>query len=112
MVCDPTYWQDEMYQWLSAGIQVVEFPQTLAYQVPATARLYEGILSKKIRHNGDPALVRHIDNCILKSSNGGSRLTKDYRNPKMKIDLAVALMFCYSRASAKLEPEVIPQFYF
>jgi phage terminase large subunit-like protein len=112
MVCDPTYWQDEMYQWLSAGIQVVEFPQTLAYQVPATARLYEGILSKKIRHNGDAALVRHIDNCILKSSNGGSRLTKDYRNPKLKIDLAVALMFCYSRASAKLEPEVIPQFYF
>jgi len=112
MVCDPTYWQDEMYQWLQAGIQVVEFPQTLAYQVPATARLYEGILSKKIRHNGDPALIRHIDNCILKSSNGGSRLTKDYRNPSLKIDLAVALMFCYSRASAKLEPEIIPQFYF
>ena len=113
MVCDPTYWQDEMYQWVSAGIEVVEFPQTLAYQVPATAKLFEGIMSKKIRHNGDPALTRHIENCILKmDSKGGSRLTKDYRNPKLKIDNAVALMFAYSRASAKLEPEVIPQFYF
>ena len=113
MVCDPTYWQDEMWQWADAGVTVVEFPQTLAYQVPATAKLFEGIMSKKIRHDGDAALTRHIENCILKmDSKGGSRLTKDYRNPKLKIDNAVALMFAYSRASAKLEPEVIPQFYF
>jgi phage terminase large subunit-like protein len=113
MVCDPTYWQDEMMQWLQAGVQVVEFPQTLAYQVPATARLFEAIMSQKFRHDGDPALARHMDNCILKAdSKGGSRLTKDYRNPKLKIDLAVALMMAWHRASAKLEPEVIPQFYF
>jgi phage terminase large subunit-like protein len=81
--------------------------------VPATSKLFEGIMSKKIRHDGDPALARHLENCILKmDSKGGSRLTKDYRNPKLKIDNAVALMFAYSRASAKLEPEVIPQFYF
>ena len=113
MVCDPTYWQDEMMQWLQAGIQVVEFPQTLAYQVPATARLFEAIMSKKFVHDGDPAMARHMDNCILKAdSKGGSRLTKDYRNPKLKIDLAVALMMAWHRASAKLEPEIIPQFYF
>lgn len=113
MVCDPTYWQDEMYQWASAGIEIVEFPQNLAYQVPATARLFEGIMTKKFRHDGDPALARHMDNCILKSdSKGGSRLTKDYRNPRLKIDLAVALMMAWHRASAKVEPEVIPQFYF
>lgn len=113
MVCDPTYWQDEMMQWLQAGIQVVEFPQTLAYQVPATARLFEAIMSKKFVHDGDPAMARHMDNCILKAdSKGGSRLTKDFRNPRQKIDLAVALMMAWHRASAKLEPEIIPQFYF
>ena len=113
MVCDPTYWQDEMMQWLQAGVQVVEFPQTLAYQVPATARLFEAIMSQKFVHDGDPALARHMDNCILKADNkGGSRLSKNYRNPKLKIDLAVALMMAWHRASAKLEPEVIPQFYF
>jgi len=113
MACDPTFWQNEMYQWEMAGITIAEMPQSLAYQVPATAKLFEGIMSKKIRHDGDPALARHLENCILKmDSKGGSRLTKDYRNPKLKIDNAVALMFAYSRASAKLEPEVIPQFYF
>lgn len=113
MVCDETYWQDEMMQWQSAGITVVSFPQTLSYQVPATAKLFEGIMAKQFRHDGDPALARHMDNCILKAdSKGGSRLTKDYRNPKLKIDLAVALMMAWHRASAKVEPEVIPQFYF
>lgn len=113
LVCDPTYWQDEMFQWASAGIQIVEFPQLLSYQVPATSRLFEAIMSGKFVHDGDPALTRHIENCILKmDSKGGSRLTKDYRNPRLKIDLAVALMMAWHRASAKLEPEVIPQFYF
>ena len=113
MACDETFWQDEMVQWLQAGIPVVKIPQQLKYLIPATARLYEGIMTKQFRHNGDPALARHIDNCILKmDSSGKSRLTKDHRNPKLKIDNAVALMMAWYRASATLEPEVIPQFYF
>ena len=113
LVCDESYWQDEMMQWLQSGINVVAFPQTLQYLVPATAKLFEGIMTKKFHHDGDPALARHIDNCILKmDSSGKSRLTKDYRNPRLKIDNAIALLMAWSRATATLEPEVIPQFYF
>ncbi|NBW21895.1 MAG: hypothetical protein EBR82_79470 [Caulobacteraceae bacterium] len=113
VVCDKTFWQDEMIQWEQAGINIVEIPQNLSYFVPATARLFEGIMTKQFRHDGDPALARHIENCILKmDSSGKSRLTKDFRNPRQKIDLAVALMMAWHRASAKLEPEIIPQFYF
>lgn len=113
MACDETYWQDEMMQWLGAGINVVSFPQTLTYLVPATAKLFEGVMAKQFRHDGDPALARHMSNAILKAdSKGGSRLTKDFRNPKMKIDLAVALMMAWARATAKIEPEAVPQFYF
>lgn len=112
LVCDPTFWQDEMMQWLSAGINVVEMPQRLTYQVPATARLFEAIMTRKFVHDGDPALARHIENCTLKTSEAGSRITKDKQNARMKIDLAVALMMAWHRASAKMEPEVIPQFYF
>jgi phage terminase large subunit-like protein len=111
IVADVSFWQDEAYQWAQAGLPVVEYPQTLNRLVPATAKLYEGIMAGKIRHDGDGAIQRHIDNCILKmDSKGGSRLTKDYRNPKMKIDLAVALLMGYDRASGKLESPV-PQFY-
>ena len=111
LVADVSFWQDEAYQWAQAGLPVVEFPQTLSRLVPATAKLYEGIMAGKIRHDGDPAIQRHLDNCILKmDSKGGSRLTKDYRNPRLKIDLAIAVLIAFDRASsAKLEP--VPQFF-
>jgi len=110
LVADISYWQDEAYQWNDAGLPVVEYPQTLNRLVPATSKLYEGIMAGKIRHDGDGAMQRHLDNCILKMHNGGSRLTKDYRNPRLKIDLAIALLMAYDRASGKLESPV-PQFY-
>jgi phage terminase large subunit-like protein len=110
LVADISYWQDEAYQWNDAGLPVVEYPQTLNRLVPATSRLYEGIMSGKIRHDGDGAIQRHLDNCILKMHNGGSRLTKDYRNPRLKIDLAIALLMAYDRASAKLDAPV-PEFF-
>lgn len=110
LVADVSYWQDEAYQWADAGLPVVEYPQTLNRLVPATAKLYEGIMAGKIRHDDDQAIQRHLDNCILKMHNGGSRLTKDYRNPRLKIDLAIALLMAYDRASGKLETPV-PQFY-
>jgi len=112
IVCDPTYWQDEMFQWSEAGMNVLEYPNTISRTVPATAKLYEAIMNSKLVHNGDPALARHMDNCILKIDSGrGARITKDYRNPKLKIDLAIALLMAYDRASSKLEPEITPQFF-
>jgi len=112
LVADPTYWQDEMFQWADAGIQVVEYPNTISRTAPATAKLFEGIMSGKLRHDGDAALSRHVENCILKAdSKGGARLTKDYRNPKLKIDNAIALMMAYDRASARIEEAVVPQFF-
>jgi phage terminase large subunit-like protein len=110
IVADVSFWQDEAYQWAQAGLPVVEYPQTLNRLVPATAKLYEGIMAGKIRHDGDGAIQRHIDNCILKmDSKGGSRLTKDYRNPRLKIDLAICLLKSFDRASGKLEP--VPHFF-
>ena len=110
VACDESWWSDEMYLWAEAGIPVVAFSQTLPRLVPATARLYEGIMSGKIRHDGDGALQRHIDNCILKAdSKGGYRLTKDYRNPRLKIDLSICLLMAYDRASGKLD--AVPQFF-
>jgi phage terminase large subunit-like protein len=111
LVADTSYWQDEAYQWVQAGLPVVEYPQTLNRLVPATAKLYEGIMSGKIRHDGDGAIQRHLRACILKmDSKGGSRLTKDYRNPRLKIDLAIALLMSFDRASAKLDMPV-PEFF-
>lgn len=110
LVCDPTYWEDEMWQWSEYGIPVVEYKNTVSRTAPATAKLYEGIMSGKLKHNGDAALARHLDNCILKiDSQRGARITKDYRNPKLKIDLAIALLMAYDRATGRLEETIVPQ---
>lgn len=110
IVCDPSYWQDEMYQWADAGLQVVEYPNTISRTVPATAKLFEAIMNGKLKHDGDAALARHLENCILKIDNQrGARITKDYRNPKLKIDLAIALLMAYDRASGRLEEVLVPQ---
>ena len=110
MACDPTYWEDEMFQWADYGIPVVEYKNTLQRTVPATAKLYEAVMNKKLRVRPDAALARHIDNCILKiDGQRGGRITKDYRNPKLKIDLAIALMMAYDRASVRMEEALVPQ---
>jgi phage terminase large subunit-like protein len=72
----------------------------------------DGIMTGKIIHDGDPALARHIDNCILKIDPRGGRITKDYKQPKLKVDNAIALMMAYDRASARMEEEIVPQFFF
>ena len=112
MACDPTYWEDEMFQWSDYGIPVVEYRNTINRTVPATAKLYEAIMNKKLRVKPDGALARHIDNCILKiDGQRGGRITKDYRNPKLKIDLAIALLMAYDRASARMEEALVPQIF-
>lgn len=113
MACDPTYWEDEMFQWAEYGIPVVEYRNTVQRTVPATSKLFEAIMNEKLKHNGDPAIARHLENCILKiDSQRGGRITKDFRNPKLKIDLAIALLMAYDRASSRLEEQVTPQFFF
>ena len=44
-------------------------------------------------------------------SQRGARITKDFRNPKLKIDLAIALMMAYDRATSRLEEVIVPQVY-
>lgn len=112
MACDPSYWEDQMWLWQDYGLPVVEYRNSVNRTVPATSKLYEAIMNKHLVHNGDPALSRHMDNCILKVDSGrGARITKDYRNPKLKVDNAIALMMAYDRASGRIEEQVVPEFF-
>ncbi len=68
-------------------------------------------MSGNLVHDGSPAMSRHLDNCILKIDNRGARITKDFRQPKLKVDNAIALMMAYDRASGRMEEQVVPQFF-
>ena len=98
IVCDPFRWA-RTYQTLEdEGLPIVEFPQSPQRMVPATQRFYEAALNEGLTHSGDPALARHIDNCVLRVDQRGSRLSKDTKNSPRKIDLAVAAVMAFDRA--------------
>lgn len=111
LACDPSYWEDELWDWNAAGLPVVAYRNSTERTIPATAKLFDAIMSGALVHDGSPSMARHLDNCILKIDNRGARITKDFRQPKLKVDNAIALMMAYDRASGRMEEQVVPQFF-
>lgn len=101
IVCDPFRWARTYQALESEGLPIVEFPQSPQRMVPATQRFYEAVLNAGLTHSGDPSLARHIDNCVLRVDARGSRLAKETKNSPRKIDLAVAAVMAFDRASGQ-----------
>ena len=66
---------------------------------PATTRFYEAVVSGAITHSGDPLIARHVGNAVLKSDSRGTRIYKEHKHSPRKIDLAVAAVMAFDRAS-------------
>lgn len=105
IVCDPFRWA-RTYQILEdEGLPIVEYPQSPARMTPATQRFYEAVMNRGLTQSGDPQLARHIGNAVLKVDARGQRITKETRKSARKIDLAVAAVMAFDRAS------VVPESY-
>jgi len=98
IVCDPFRWQRSMQEWEAIGLPVVEFPQTPARMVPATAALYDAVVNKRLKHGGDPRLARHAANATPYTTRQGTMLRKG-KDSQKKIDLIVAAIMAYGRAT-------------
>lgn len=62
---------------VARGVPMIEFPQINSRMVAPTKALYELIVERRLRHDGDPRFARHIANAIYTQvSGGGGRLTK------------------------------------
>jgi phage terminase large subunit-like protein len=62
-------------------------------------------MNRSLTHSSDPRLARHIGNTVLRTDARGSRITKESKHSSRKIDLAVAAVMAFDRAS------VTPQTY-
>lgn len=112
VACDPFRWQRSMEVLQDKGVPIVEYPSTSARRmVPACAKFYDAVVEKRIVHDGDGLLARHIGNAVTKIDNLGVRIVKDQRNSPRKIDGAVAAVLCVDRALTGRLEEVIPQFF-
>ena len=97
--CDPYRWADAMQEWEDERLPVVEYPQNASRMTPATTKFYESVQQGAITHDGNPDLARHLNNCVLKVDGRGQRLQKESKNSQRQIDLAVAAVMAYDRAS-------------
>jgi phage terminase large subunit-like protein len=103
VVCDPFRWRRSMQVLADDGLPVVEFPQNPARMVPATAGLYQAISNQAVTHSADPDLARHVANCHVRTDYRGTQLRKASKSSERKIDLAIATVMAFDRAS-RYEP--------
>jgi len=113
VACDPYRWQRSMEVLQDAGVPIVEFPSTNARRmVTACATFFDYVTDKRLEHDGNPLLARHLSNSVTKSDALGVRIVKENRNSLRRIDAAVAAVMALDRAtSGRLETQVIPEFF-
>ncbi|MGE5694033.1 MAG: terminase TerL endonuclease subunit [Candidatus Sericytochromatia bacterium] len=68
------------------------------------------MLNGQLTHSGDHRLARHIGNAVLKVDARGQRLVKETAKSSRKIDLAVAALMAFDRASVS-DPHPMPAIY-
>lgn len=112
VACDPYRWQRSMEVMADKGIPIVEWPSTSARRmVTACAKFYDSVVEKRVLHDGDPLLARHLSNAVVKKDNLGVRIVKENRASSRRIDAAVAAVIAFDRASGRIEQQVIPEFF-
>ena len=99
IACDPYRWARTFQILEEENLPIVVFPQTASRMTPATTRFFESVMNKTMTHNGDSQLARHIGNAQLRVDNRGSRLAKEAKGSKRRIDLAVSSVMALERAA-------------
>lgn len=100
LACDPYRWAQLMEQWASAGLPVVEYPTTSPVRmVPAWAKWYDAVIGDAVTTSGDPRLLRHASNTILKVDRLGPRPVKEHRGSPRSIDLHICAVIGFDRAT-------------
>ena len=76
-----------------------EFSQQSAREV-ADKALRDGIVQRKVAHDGDRRLRAHVDNAVVRLSQNDGRLRIEKQSDGLKVDAAVALSMATARCLA------------
>ena len=83
---------------IDTGFTMVPFGQGYKSMSPPTKELMSLVLSKKIRHGGNPVLRWNVDNLVVKQDEAGN-LKPDKEKSTQRIDGVVALLMALDRAT-------------
>lgn len=114
---DPARFQDFFSRLESERVPVVEWhTNSLRRMVPACQEFYTAVTEpgdeRRLTHDGDLRLARHVGNAVIKEDQHGPRIVKESKTSPRKIDLAVAAVVAYDRALVlgAQPPPVVPRF--
>jgi len=113
LACDPPGWYREIDEWGEQyGGDIVVRYQTNnpRFMAESCSRFYSAVVGKGLEHDGDPRLARHLANAVVKQTPAGAYLTKESHSSPRKIDLAVAAVIAFDRAThskPRSKPELI-----
>jgi phage terminase large subunit-like protein len=111
IACDPFRWARSMEVLEAKGLPVVAFPQSPQRMIRACAIFYDAVAEKRLVHDNDPVLTRHIGNTAVKLTSAGPHIKKENPNSPRKIDAAVAAILAVDRASGGKIETVVPEFF-
>ena len=111
IACDPWRLEETLANLAEMGLPVVEFStNSIQRMTQATQLCYDKIIAGEISHTGDPALIRHFNNAVLREDpKRGSRLTKERKGSSKKIDAAIAAIIALHRATFYQEADAPPE---
>lgn len=111
LLCDPPYWEREISEWRArwGETRVVDFHTfSRARMAPASSAFYAAVMERGLTHDADPRFARHVSNCVVKATPQGDCIQKVDKDSPAKVDLAVAAVIAWSRASvAKRRPPMV-----
>lgn len=103
IACDPSFWKATLQKLSRERLPMVEYPNSVPRMIQATKAFEDAVYEKRLSHNGDPRLARHISNCIVKQDRRTDSyyISKEQRGGPRKIDLAVASLMAFDRCQTR-----------
>lgn len=87
------------------GLHMVDFPQFASYMGPASTQAYELITNRRVIHDGDRELARHVANTTAVLTERGMKVTKPRKhNAAAPNDAGVALVMAIAAALSEAPP--------
>lgn len=107
VIFDPYRWQATMAELEAEGLPIMEFPAgSVARMVPAWKQFYDAVLDRRLSHDGDPRLARHVENMRLKIDASGARPVKEHKMSGRHIDLGICAVIGVACAAIEA-PELV-----
>lgn len=104
--CDPPHWQDYVDRWAHEfGERLrVKASQTRPLEwwtnrpkamVDVLARFHDAVVERRLSHDGDSVLTRHVLNARRRLGRSGITIAKEHPQSERKIDAVVAAVLAY-----------------